>query len=204
MSYESNLIILQAFLKRLAELPEGEEFVIPLPPEEITGLRSFLYEHWGRTDQKGIFRIERKGEGVIKILKRRTFVAAADSLSQLASVLGSPAKARRTFPGFQGSSRAAPTESPGAARPQPKNFKDLLKKKYGKEPAEEQPEEGAGSGIEFYNKHGADKTWPEIHKLVSTAQAAGELSDPEANQALTEWQRLNPEFKPSSKGSDQK
>ncbi len=199
MSYDNNLITLQAFLKRLAELPEGEEFVIPLLPEEITELRSFLYEHWSRTDQKGIFRIERKGEGVIKILKRRTFVAAADSLSQLASVLGSPAKARRTFPGFQGSNSSRAQE----AQPQPKDFKDLLKKKYGKEPAAELPNHASSPGIEFYNKH-ADTTWPEIHKLVSTAQAAGELSDPEANQALTEWQRLNPEFKPSSKGGDSK
>ena len=61
-------------------------------------------------------------------------------------------------------------------------------------PREQVPE---GSGIEFYNNH-ADTTWPEIFKLVSTAQAAGELSDIEANQALTEWQRCNPEFKPSS------
>ena len=99
MSYESNLVILQAFLKRLEELPEGEEFPIALPPEEITSLRAFLYDHWDRTDQKGVFKIKRTPEGA-QLLKRRTLKGAADSLSQLSPILGSPAKARRAFPGL--------------------------------------------------------------------------------------------------------
>lgn len=82
-----------------------------------------------------------------------------------------------------------------ATQPQ-KHWTEMTKEEKGEAqlPREQVPE---GSGIEFYNQH-ADTTWPEIYKLVSTAEAAGELSDPEANQALTEWQDNNPEFKPSS------
>lgn len=59
-----------------------------------------------------------------------------------------------------------------------------------KEKGEEQPEETAGSGIEFYKQH-ADKTWAEFFKLVGASKEAGELSHLEGNRAFDEHQRIH-------------
>ncbi len=201
----SDLERLRPLFEALETLPEGKGITYTDHPLQISKDRTIIYTYWDIHNQKGIFKLSCPRPEEIKIIRLETYTPAVDLAARL-SEFTAPASKKK--PAVAAAARHSLHQAAQEAQPQPKDFRDLLKKKYGAAeeeaqlPREQVPED---SGIEFYNKH-ADTTWPEIHKLVSTAQAAGELSDIEANQALTEWQHRNPEFKPSngSQGSQQR
>ncbi len=180
---ESDLERLRPLFKALETLPEGKGITYTDHPLQISKDRTIIYTYWDIHNLKGIFKLMNPRPEEIKIIRPVTFTPAVDLADRLSEFTAPHTKAKRAFPGFQGSNSSRAQET----QPQPKDFKDLLKKKYGKEPAEE----GAGSGIEFYAQHGADKTFAEFHPLVMASQEAGELSELETSRAFDEHQRVH-------------
>ena len=84
MNYNSRIAALQPILREMEELSEGESLSYTNTAVAVDTIRGWLYDHLGRTDQKGVFRITREASTILAITRKETFTSTTDLIGQLA------------------------------------------------------------------------------------------------------------------------